>query len=402
MRVLHINSVSYIKSTGRICSEIADYLNENGLEGYIAYSTGIPYEKCYKIGNLAEKKLHALFSRIFGLQAYFSKSGTRRLLNYIENLKPDVVHLHNLHSNYINFKILIEYLAENDIPTTITLHDCWFYTGKCTYYTITNCYRWRNGCGDCPRLKNDNPSWFFDRTRKMYNDKKNELMRIRRLAVIGVSEWITNEARNSFLSSAKIMQRIYNWVDLDVFRPVDTIELRRKMNLNNKFIILGVASEWCDAKGLNKFVELAGCIQDDTVIILVGGMKPGINLPGNVIKITETHNANELVQYYSMADVFLNFSLEETFGKVSAEALACGTPVISNNSTANSEIVGEGCGYVLDNINIDNVMNALFIVRNKGKRYYSENCISFVRANFVKNERIHDHINVYQELLKED
>ncbi|WP_346934838.1 glycosyltransferase [Clostridium sp.] len=399
MRVLQINAVNGIKSTGRACTELADYLNKNGNEGYIAYSGGPTYKKGYKIGTYIQIKLHGLFSRVFGLQGYFSMVSTKKLLNYIENLKPDVVHLGNLHGNYINLKLLLEYLAQKDIATVVTLHDCWFYTGKCTHYTIDECYKWQNSCGNCPRLKKDNSSWFFDCTRKMYNNKKEWFKRIPRLAITGVSDWITNEARNSYLSSAKILTRIYNWIDLDVFKPAKTEMLRDKLNLENKFIILGVASSWSNNKGLHKFIELSKALSKDMAIILVGNIDKKVSLPKNIINIKETHNIDELVEYYSMADVFVNLSLEESFGKVTAEALACGTPVVVINSTANPELVGDRCGYIVDKDSMSKILEYILYIKNIGKKYYSEYCIEYAKNNFNMEDRLHDYVELYKKII---
>jgi glycosyltransferase involved in cell wall biosynthesis len=402
MKVLQINAVSGIRSTGRTCVEIADYLNKNGDEGYIAYSEGPSYIKGYKIGLTFEKKIHGLLSRICGTQAYFSKIGTRKLINYMERIKPDVVHLRNLHGNYINLELLLTYLAENDIPTVLTLHDCWFYTGKCSHYTVDNCCKWQTECFDCPRIHKDNPSWFLDRTKKMHRDKKNWFSRIPRLAVVGVSDWIANEAKKSLLSSAKIVTRIYNWIDLDAFKPVSTDKLRYKLGLENKFIILGVASGWSNNKGLNKFVELAGLITEDMIIILMGAMKVDVELPANIIHIQETHDVDELVKYYSMADVLVNFSPEESFGKVTAEALACGTPAIVINSTANPELVGEGCGYIVEKDDIEKIVEHIFTIQSRGKSCYTRQCIKYVKNNFSKDDRIKDYLKIYRQITKED
>jgi len=398
MKVLQINAVSGIMSTGRTTNEIADYLNNNGHEGYIAYSEGLPYEKGYKIGTQLEKKLHALCSRIFGKQAYYSKKGTKNLIKYIGQIKPDIVHLNNLHSNYINLGMLLEYLSKEDIPTVVTLHDCWFYTGKCTHYTIENCYKWKTECDKCPQLKKDNKSWFFDYTNKMFRDKKEWFNKIPRLAVVGVSDWITNEAKSSFLSSASIITRIYNWIDLEVFKPVSTNKKEQISGIKDKFIILGVASGWTNEKGLNKFIELSKLIQEDKVILLIGRMKKNIKLPYNIIHIDETHDVNELVEYYSMADVFVNLSVQESFGKVTAEALACGTPVIVFNSTANPELVGYRCGYVVENNEITSILKYIKVVQRKGKAFYSDYCIKYAKDNFCKDNRIKDYINLYKKL----
>ena len=402
MRILQINAISRIRSTGRLCAEIADCLNENGHEGYVAYSVGLPYDKGYRIGTNLEKKLHAFWSRLFGLQAYFSKRGTRKLLRYIDKLKPDVVHLENLHGNYINLELLLNYLAKNDIPTVLTLWDCWFFTGKCCHFTVDNCYKWKTECGNCPRLKNDNNSWFFDRTKKMRNDKNALFGNIPRLAVVGVSDWITGEAKKSLLSTAAFITRIYNWIDLDIFKPVNTDILQKNMKLEDMFVILGVASSWSTDKGFESFIELAKLIQDNMRIIMIGRTPPGTILPGNVLHIEETHNVNEMVAFYSMADVLINLSVEETFGLVTAEALACGTPAVVICSTANPELIGDGCGYVAQECTPEEVLKKILLIYETGKKMYSKNCIEYAKQNFSKIERINDYIGVYKKIIEHE
>jgi len=394
--------VAGIRSTGRICTEIADYLNQNGHEGHIAYTGGIPYHKGYEVGTPVERKIHALKSRIWGKQAYFSKRSTESLLKYIAGIKPDVVHLHNLHSNFINLEMLLGYLAKNDIPTVLALHDCWFYTGKCTHYTLDGCYKWQQQCGGCPRLMKDNPSWFFDKTTQMLNDKARWFAAIRRLAVVGVSDWITNEARKSILKSAKVITRIYNWIDLDVFRPVDASEMKAKLGLGQKYVLLGVASGWSNAKGLKVFVEIAKDLPENMAVVMVGSLAKGTKLPRNVIHLNETHNKKQLAEFYSMADVFLNLSYEESFGKTTAEALACGTPAIVINSTASPEVVGMDCGIVIEKPESHIVWDAIKSVQLNGKKHYSSKCISRANSLFSPTINLKETVELYKRIVAND
>lgn len=400
MRVIQINAVSGIGSTGRICTEIADFLNNNGHDGFIAYSTGIPYYKGYKIGSKLDSIMHGLLSRIFGKQAYYSKRSTTKLLRYISDIKPNVVHLHNLHSNNINLKLLLNFLVVHDIPTVITLHDCWFFSGKCTHYTIDNCYKWQKECGGCPRLKKDNPSWFFDRTRRMLMDKKKWFSNIPRLAVVGVSDWITNEASKSFLSSARIITRIYNWIDMDTFNPVDFKSKRELLKITDKFIILSIASEWSNSKGLDMFMKLAEIIPFNMIIVLIGKIEKRLKLPKNLIHAPQTYNVSELAEYYSMADVYLHLSKEETFGKTIAEALSCGTPAIVLNSTACPEIINDSCGIIVNGDSINEIMNAINVISEKGKDHYSQNAIMRVNEMFNSKNNIADLCLIYQKMME--
>ena len=402
MKILQINAVNGVLSTGRTMQELADELNILGHESFIAYSTGkAKHLNSYKIGFQLEKKIHALCSRIFGLQAYFSIIATSNLIKHIKSINPDIVHLHNLHSNYINLNILLKYLSINNIATVITLHDCWFYTGRCSHYTLNKCYQWETCCYKCPNNNNNMPSWFFDRSQKMWKDKKKHFESINRLAVIGVSDWITNEAKRSFLSNANVIARIYNWVDLDVFKLTDESELRNSLKLIDKFVIIGVASEWAESKGLSDFIKLAGLIGTDSNIILVGNINKKIIFPKNIMLIPQTSNSSELARLYSMSDVFVSLSKEESFGKVIAEAIACGTPAIVYNSTACPELVGNGCGYVAMNNTIEEILNGIIQIKKNKKIYYSSNCRNFAAEKFDMHKCVKEYVKVFQTLLKQ-
>lgn len=399
LKVLQINAVNGIKSTGRMIAELSKYLSDNEHESHVVYSEGNKPKNGYKMGNKYSKKLHSLFNRVFGKQEYYSTYSTKKLLKYIEDINPDIVHLNNLHASFINIEVLFEYLIKNDKSVVITLHDCWFYTGKCTHYTVDNCSGWQNSCGNCPRLKKDIPSFFFDKTPMMLKDKEKWFKEINNLAVIGVSDWITNEAKKSILAEARTIKRIYNWVDHDVFKPVSNTSIKEKYNLINKFIILGVASKWIESKGLSKFFDLSKKLDRNEVILLVGNIDERIILPKNVINIKETHDPNELAEIYSEADVFLNLSVEESFGKTTAEALSCGTPAIVYNSTANPELIGKDCGYVIGNENIKEVRETINKVKKHGKIFYQNHCLKFSKENFGKEKNMGQYLELYKQLI---
>lgn len=402
MKVLQVNAVSGYGSTGRICVELSEGLIANGHQAHIAYSQGsTSFPNSFRFGNTLEQKTHALLSRITGLQGYFSPVATKELLKWIKYEKPDIVHLHNLHSNNINLIQLLNFLAESKIPTVISLHDCWFFTGKCTHYTDENCQKWESHCYRCPRIRKDNKSLFFDRTPKMYEDKKMAFCKLDNLAVIGVSDWIANEAKRSFLKDAKILDRVYNWIDQSVFRPAKG-NLRKKYRIpEEKSIVLGVSAGWSSSDNkLKDFIKLAGLIPENVTVILVGSTR-GINcIPPNIIHVPFVKSASEMAEIYSMADVYVHLSTEDTFGKVIAEAMACGTPVVVYNSTACPEIVGDGCGYIIDKRNVKGVSEAVIKIITRGKSTYSEKCIQHVTENFNFDRQVRKTIQVYEKILQ--
>ena len=404
MKVVQINAVCEYGSTGRICRELNDFLVQRGHEGIVLFGNGSSqYSDAKKISKDIETKSHALLSRLLGKNAAYSPVATNQILGEIKRTAPDVVHLHNLHGNFVNIKPLLSYLAENDIPTVITLHDCWFFPGKCTHYTSAGCNKWQTGCGECPKLKSDIPSWLFDRTREMWAEKKKLFNLIPRLAVIGVSDWITNEARRSFLSNAKIVQRIYNWIDLAVFYPRGSQGGDRFDISREKFSVLCVGAGWSENSIKTKdLFELAKKLDDDCEIILAGEVPFADKLSKNIKSIGYISSTDRLAQLYSACDVYVHLSREDTFGKVIAEALACGTPAIVYDATACPEIVGEGCGYAVETGNVACVLEKIREVKRKGKDLFTAACVESARQRFSKEKLLDDTLDLYKRVCNKE
>lgn len=400
LKIININALYGYRSTGVIVQDIHHYLLSNGVESYVGYSRGVGDSGTMRIGNAIDRKLHAFLSRTFGLQGYFSFVTTKRLVRKIDKINPDIIHLHNLHDNYINTHLLLEYIARKKKILILTLHDCWFFTGKCTHFTTDNCFKWSERCGDCPRLKKDNISWFFDRTSKMLVDKGNAYKKIENLGVIGVSNWITDIAQSSILRVAKKTKRIYNWVDILSYRKIDIEHNPLSSLYSGKRVILGVASFWNKPKGIDKFIELSNILKENYIIILIGNIGDEI-LPTNILNIKEIkNNADLMSQYYSLATVTVSFSLEESFGKTSIESLICGTPIIVQNSTASPELVGPNCGYVVNNQSVQDTLSYINKIIFSDKSSYSDDCIKFAKGLFDKEKILKEHLDFYKEMLE--
>lgn len=402
MKVVQINAVCDHGSTGRICSEISDSLFKHKIDNYIFFGVGNTQRiNAEKFNTDTDIRIHSMMARITGLQAYFSLSKTKKILSRLDEIKPDIVHLHNIHANYIDLPMLLKYLAKKDVATVITLHDCWLFTGKCTHYTMDGCYKWQIGCNHCDKLKNDIPSWFFDRTFKMWSDKKRLFGAIPRLAVIGVSDWITNEARQSFLCNASVIRRIYNWIDMNAFTPRES-DIRRKYNIpEDKFMILSVSSGWNEnSERYKDAIKLSRLINDNMQIVLVGGGLIKERLPKNILCIDYIDGKDKLAEMYSTADAYVHFSREDTFGKVVAEAMACGTPAVVYDSTALPELVADRCGYVIPCGDTQKIYEKLRQIQSNTKRKYTEYCISNVRSRFNKETLINDTISLYKDMIK--
>lgn len=401
MKVAIINDTYATGSIGRLSKEIADELNRLDHNVVFFYAQGNGDEEyCKRICDRNSQRIHAVLSRITGLQGYFSIIGTIRLVKKLTEFHPDIVHLHNLHSNYINLKILTRYLKHNSIPTVLTLHDCWFFTGKCTYYVPANCDKWMKGCGKCPLLHQDNvnPTFFFDMTHKCIKDKKKWIASLGKLAVVGVSDWVTSEANRSIYKGKRIC-RIYNWVDQKVFSYRES-NLREQLGLSHKKIILMVSSGLSEKKGYKEMLYLAKNLPTEYQLVYIGRNKHKLFIPNNIIHIEHTDNSNQLAEYYSAADVCVNTTLYETFGMVTIEAMSCGTPVVVYNNTASPELIGEGCGIVVDQAEgMKRSVEAIKEIIAWDRDITRLKCIQHAKASFGMESAIQEYLDVYKSLL---
>ncbi len=396
MRVLQINSVCGTGSTGKLAAQISDYLNEQGVENSIAFGFGsCKRPNTFKFGNSLDAHIHSFISRKLCMQGYGSLYTTGKLIRYIKKWKPSIVHLHNIHGHYLNFPMLFRYLEKAECHVVWTFHDCWPMTGKCAYFTEAHCEKWKTQCAQCPQLTTY-PDSTRDRSYQNYLDKKKYFRLSQKLHIVTVSQWLKETAEASFFFGHDI-RCIYNGINHQVFQPVPG-DVRKSLGIGEKFMILGVASVWNSRKGLNKFLDLAKKLDPDSVIVLVGvSEQQKAAFPNNIIGITRTENQQQLAQIYSAADVLVNLSLEETFGLVVAEALACGTPAIVVNSTACPEVVDQDTGIVIE-ADYAHLETALQKIRNAGKAVYSQNCISRSRTMFSNKKMQEQYYNLYREL----
>jgi putative colanic acid biosynthesis glycosyltransferase len=399
MKVLQVNSVCGVGSTGRIATDIHNLLIKQGHESHIAYGRGLS-KNCnttIKIGGKIDNYAHAAITRILDKHGFGSRKATKIFLKKVIALDPDIVHLHNIHGYYINIELLFNYLKESDKPIVWTLHDCWALTGHCVHFDHVDCNKWKTMCYDCPQKRLYPSSIIIDNSKKNYIKKKELFTGIRNLTIVTPSKWLAGLVKQSYLGGYPI-EVINNGIDLEVFKPIQS-NFRKEYNIENKFIILGVANVWGRRKGLGFFIEISQMLKNDEVIVLVGlTEKQKRKLPGNVIGITRTENANELAKVYTAADVFVNPTLEETFGLVNLEALACGTPVITFDTGGSIECIDQNTGFVVKKGNTCELLSRIRGIKDKGKQIYSGKAANRAKLLFDRRNKYYEYLDLYNRI----
>lgn len=399
MRVLQINSVCGIRSTGRICTDIAEVLQRQGHECKIAYGRETVPEKyqnfAVRIGTDFGVKLDGIKTRLLDNAGFNSVRATKRFLSWVKEYDPDIIHLHNLHGYYIHAGLLFDFLKEFGKPVIWTLHDCWSFTGHCPHFAAQGCEKWREMCGSCP-LRGEYPaSLLLDNSTHNYRRKRELFCGLENLQIVTVSDWLGKCAAESFLGGYPVTT-IQNGVDLSVFRPTES-KVAEKYGLQGKKIVLGVASAWSRHKGLEDFFRLAQMLEDDYRVVLVGlTMQQMEHLPGNVVGIRRTDSLQELAQLYTAAYVHVSMSREETMGLTIIEANACGTPVVVFDSTALPEIVTPDTGLVLQECTPGAVAKAI-LENDFSKEKYAQSCIAHA-GQFEKNRMYSKYIELYRSI----
>lgn len=395
LRVLHINTVYRKGSTGKIIAGIESVCNEIGIDTYVAYRYCDTSEKSdneIPVSSWLDCHVHNRLAMYTGFQGLFSYFKTKQFLKTVDRIKPDIIHIHNIHGSFINHRLLFDYIKSNDIKTIWTLHDCWSFTGFCPHFGIERCEKWRNGCGDCIRCRSERYP-IIDCTRIMWSKKKKWFSEVNQLNIVTPSNWLASLVKESFLKDYTV-NVINNGIDLNVFRPCES-DFRKMHNCENKFVILGVAFDWGMRKGLDVFIELSKIISSDMQIVLVGiEDKMDKLIPDNIITIQRTNNQRELAQIYSSCDLFINPTREDTFPTVNIESLACGTPVLTFQTGGSPEIINDHCGCSVPCDDFEALYEKIMYIKMNNP-YSSVDCVKRA-ASFDMNEKFKEYVELYE------
>ena len=384
MKILMINTVCGITSTGRICTDLAQALDKEGHEVKIAYGREpVPdqFSKyAVRIGADLDVKIHGLKTRFFDKTGFGSKKSTIEFIEFVREYNPDIIHLHNIHGYYINMEVLFKYLKEEFKGKVIwTLHDCWSYTGHCAYYDFEKCDLWKTGCQKCPQKAQYPKSILFSNAKNNYTNKKQLFNGVNNMILVTPSKWLADEVNKSYLKDYKVVV-INNGINTNIFKP-NKSDIKERFNIKDKKIILGVAAVWDRRKGLSTFIDLAKKINESYQIVVIGVTEAQKKeLPENIIGLTRTNSPEELANWYAAADIFLNPTLEDNYPTTNIEAIACDTPVITfdtGGSPESAQMYGKVVGQ-----NIDEILKAIY--QNSFKKNIEDKSVEKMISDYME------------------
>jgi putative colanic acid biosynthesis glycosyltransferase len=393
LKILQINTTVNSGSTGRIAEDIGKILISAGHESHFAFGRGNQksVSNLIKIGSKLDFYLHLIVSLFTDRHGFGSKRATKKFLKQVDVINPDAIGLHNIHGYYLNVEILFKYIKDKDIPILWTFHDCWPFTGHCSYNT---------DCDNCKNCQRKYPtSIFLNQSSRNYDDKKIIFNQVKKLQIITPSIWLKDLVQQSFLKYPA--QCINNGIDLNEFKPSEkSLKLKDKLQLKNKKIILGVASTWDQRKGLSDFIQLALLLDVNYQIILIGLTSKQIQgLPINIMGVKRTESISELANYYTTADVYVNPTTKDNFPTTNIEALACGTPVITYNTGGSPEAIDKGTGMVIEKEDVIGLYNAIQELVLHPQEQYAKVCRTRAEQLFNKEDRYLDYLKLYEKLI---
>ena len=394
--LLQINITANWGSTGKIADSIGIAAMDAGWESYIAYGRWMnqSQSRLVKVGGRFDKYLHFAEQRIRDNEGLCSRLATKRFIRQIEEIKPDVIQLHNIHDHYLNYQILFEYLNNTHIKVVWTFHDCWAFTGHCFHFITTDCKKWKTGCFNCP-MKSVSPKTIMDRSKENYELKKSLFANCKNLTIVPVSDWMADFVKHSFFKDKKI-HVIKNGVDLSIFKP-------SPIKNDKKIRILGVSNVWTKDKGLFDFYKLRNLLDKEKFEIILVGLSANQvkNVPEGIIGIKHTESVQELADLYSSASVFVNPTYADTFPTVNIEALACGTPVITYRTGGSPEALDEKTGIVTEQGDVNGLVSAIEDICSKDREQLRKDCRARAEQEFDKDKCFATYVELYESLIND-
>ena len=410
--LLQINVTANSGSTGKIAEQINQVAQSQGWKTYLAYGRNMQpcKSELVHVGNRLQVYEHYAEHRLFDNDGLASRIATHQMIRKIMEIKPNVIHLHNIHDHWLNYRILFKYLNTLDTPVVWTQHDCWAFTGGCSHFTRRGCYHWReDGCSNrsCPMKQSMKMRKMFEKTTRHYRLKHDLFTATNKMVLVPVSQWLEDLERQSFLQCHRIIT-IHNGIDTSVFQPTDSVEVRQKYGIGEQQYVVGVSSVWLPYKGWNDFLRLQNMLPQKVKLVLVGLKQEQIEEAkrNGIIGILRTENVKELAVLYSGAMMFCNLTYEDNYPTTNLEAMACSTPVLTYRTGGSPEAVTPDTGWVIEQGDLAAVAKTIEdwskIIEAEPtlEMKMRQHCRERAEKEFKKEDRFNEYMELYNELIK--
>lgn len=398
MKILQMNCWLEAGSTGKIVHCLDTYLKSQGDDSYIIYGLGDQSShpnECRTTPKLV-RKAQSFRSRITGYPYGGCIWGTSTAIGFLKKVKPDLVHIHCINGYMVNIYRILEFLKTNKIPTVITNHAEFMYTGGCAH--AVECEKWKTGCFSCKKIGAEHPiSYLFDRTSREWELMKEAYFGFDKLYICNVSNWLTERARQSPFYKGYPVETVFNGLDTEIFRY--TKKADDKQERSNRPLVIHVTPNFYDQiKGGQYVIEMCRRCPEMDFLVVGSKAKQGLKLPPNLKWMGQVSDQRVLAQLYSNADVCLLTSLRETFSMVTAESLCCGTPVVGFEAGGPESIALKEYSIFVEQGNSDALENAL---RAMAGRKIDKNSISSAAASrYSKDKMCRAYYKIYRELVE--
>lgn len=399
MRILYIHS-SYKPNDliGSWFQAIRNHLRKEGGDAWFAikFRHGGQQPDDIMVGGSISCGIHARMFDYTGLQDMWSVAATKRFLRKVDELQPDIIHCHVVNDCFMNMGLFADYVNKHNIKVVWTFHDARVLTGGCPYPLYIPCNQWTTSCKKCPKEHTflaPRKGW-LNAVRMVHNYRKQTIGRINNLVIVTPSEWMRGLVSQSYLKDRRC-EVIHNGIDLEVFHPVKS-NIREQYGIDGvRKLLLAVGNPLWTLKGRDYLLRLVDDLPEQYFMVLVGALEQDVgHLNGrkNVLALPRI-SRDQLVKFYSAADLFVNPTLADNFPTVNLEAQACGCPVVAFNSDGTSETVAPG-GIVVARMDYEALLDAVIRFNDEQAQPVA---LSFARKH-SEEKCIKEYLKLYESM----
>ncbi|WP_414575717.1 glycosyltransferase family 4 protein [Anabaena sp. CCY 9402-a] len=323
--------------------------------------------------------------------------------NQIKKINPDIINLHWICGGFLNPQSFNTFGK----PIVWTLRDQWGFTGGCHY--SGTCEKYTLNCGACPQLGSNQEN---DISRHLWQSKQKNWVHLD-ITIVAISQWLAECAKKSSLFKNKRIEVIPNALDELKFKTINKKTAREILNLplDKKIILFGAINAVIDErKGYQYLIQALRSLSNKgfneiSEIVVFGSSQPkeALDLGMKANYLGRLHDDTTLALTYAAADVTVTPSIEEAFGKTAMESLACGTPVVSFDSTGLKDIVEhQHNGYRAKCFSSDDLANGIAWVIEDQERHQKlcDNARDTVINKFTLELQAKKYLSVYQEIVE--